>query len=323
MNTKIDRELLFRYFSGFTTPLENAGIERWLENKDNEEIFYLNLERWERKNAQYLPDKESVFIKFEEKLEPNKRPDLMNSKHKGSDTKMPKRRWWIIAAAFSVLICVAGLSKDGILYITYNTNFGETITLVLDDDSKVILNANTKLLVPRWRVFSTHREVWMNGEAFFDITKKSNRSKFIVHTNSLDVEVLGTRFNVSDRRDATKVVLQEGKVKVTAKNNTEETAMLEKAGDYAEVKVKSPDLVTRSVDESLYTSWQEKRLKFKETPVQQVLQTIEDYYGIRIGSSDTTLYNRKFSGTLPNNDIDVILQALTNIYGSEFNQFNQ
>src|SRR5690606_221357 len=131
-----------------------------------------------------------------------------------------------------------------------------------------------------------------------------------------------TRFNVTDRRDATKVVLQEGRVKVTANHKEGEIAMLEKAGDYAEVQVQTPEIITRTVDESLYTTWQEKRLKFKETPLPQVLQTIEDYYGIEIITEDTTLFDRKFSGTLPNNDLDIILQALSNIYGSGFVRSN-
>lgn len=322
MNTKVDKELLFRYFSGLTTPLENAGISHWLEMEGNEELFYLYLERWERKNAQYAPDKGRVFMKFGEKLEPKGQSNNSSVKKEQSPS-VQRRWWWLFAASFFILICVAGLAKDRMLYKTYNTGFGETMSLVLDDESKVILNANTQLKVPRWMVFSENREVWMSGEAFFNISRKQDLRKFIVHTKNLNVEVLGTRFNVSDRRDATKVVLQEGRVKVTANGDSEDMAMLEEVGDYVEVKVERPGLVKRSVDTSLYTSWQEKRLKFKETPVPQVLQTIEDYYGVRVGTRDTTLYNRKFSGTLPNNDLEVILQALSNIYGSEFNQLNQ
>lgn len=317
MNTKINKELLFRYFSGLSTPLENSGIERWLERDGNEEVFFLYLEEWERTNAQYLPDKDAFFLKFrgelDRKVKRNHNPGnwyvtLINV----------QRKWWGIAAAFLIIICGAVLAKDWILYKNYSTQFGETMTIILDDESQVVLNANTSLKVPRWIGYSEDREVWMTGEAFFKVSKKRNHKKFRVHTDNLSVEVLGTRFNVTDRHQTTKVVLQEGKVKVVSNSDEGSIAMLEKAGDYAEVQNKIPEIITRRVDESLYTTWQEKRLKFNETPLPQVLQTIEDYYGVRVGSNDTILYNRKFSGTLPNNDLDIILQALSNIYGAEF-----
>src|SRR5690606_15995777 len=115
----------------------------------------------------------------------------------------------------------------------------------------------------------------------------------------------------------TKVVLQEGKVKVISTSKDGEVAMLENTGDFAQVNENSPEIIKKAVDESLYTTWQEKRLKFKETSLKEVLQAIEDYYGVHVVNTDSTLYDRKFSGTLPNNDLNIILQALTNVYGSK------
>jgi len=323
MSYNIDQELLYRYFAGQTTPLENTGIEQWLEKEESEEIFFYFLEKWERRNLQYMPDKNLGFQRFERRLEPEhqfKRNKLIEL------TRFPSfklhRRWWLIAASVIILVVAAWMGSEQLLYKHYVTRYGETMTLVLEDGSRVVLNANSSLKVPRWLNFANQREVWMTGEAFFNIESKLDRSKFLVHTHNLHVEVLGTRFNVTDRRDATKVVLQEGRVKVTANHKEGEIAMLEKAGDYAEVQVQTPEIITRTVDESLYTTWQEKRLKFKETPLPQVLQTIEDYYGIEIITEDTTLFDRKFSGTLPNNDLDIILQALSNIYGSGFVRSN-
>jgi len=324
MNTKIDKELLFRYFSGLATPLENSGIERWLEQKDNEELFYQFLEEWERANLQYVPDKNRVFSKLKERIDSGTESGV---NMKASDWYLKwlgiHRKWWGIAAAIVLVMGGAFFGKDRILYKTYATHFGETMTLVLDDASQVVLNANSRLTVPRWVAYAGDREVWMTGEAFFNVSKKSDGQKFVVHTNNLSVEVLGTRFNVTDRRDATKVVLQEGKVKVMANDHKGESAMLENTGDYAEVQKQNPEVITRRVDESLYTTWQEKRLKFHETPLPEVIQTIEDYYGITIRNSDTTLYDRIYTGTLPNNNLDIILQALTNVYGSEFLKENQ
>jgi len=319
MSTKIDKSILFKYFSGLTTPLENASISQWLEEDGNEEIFYFYLENWERQNAQYLPEKKQVFEKFNGKLESSDSlPSEQNNRLRYLRGMTSNRKWIGIAASVLILTVVIIITHDRILYKDYVTQYGETMTIVLNDESQVVLNANTRLKVPRLLGYYNKREVWVNGEAFFNVSKKENHQKFIVHTNNLDVEVLGTRFNVTDRREATRVVLQEGKVRVVANRDEGEMALLEESGDYAEVKKESTEIITRRVDESLYTAWQDKRLKFQEVALSKVLETIEDYYGVRLSTRDTTLINRKFSGTLPNNDLNIILQALTNVYGSKF-----
>lgn len=324
MNTKIDKELLFRYFSGTTTPLENTEISQWLEQENSEEQFYLYLEKWERHNTQYRPDKDRVFSKFKKSLH----SDSSSKTGRSGDIRHLtnggfQKKWWIVAASVLFLAVITIITHDRILYKDYVTKYGETMTIVLDDESQVVLNANTRLKVPRLLGYYNTREVWVSGEAFFNVSKKENHQKFIVHTNNLDVEVLGTRFNVTDRRETTRVVLQEGKVRVVAHRDEGEMALLEESGDYAEVKEASPEIITRKVDESLYTAWQDRRLKFQEAALSQVLETIEDYYGVRLSTRDTTLVDRKFSGTLPNNDLDIILQALSNIYGSEFIRMNK
>lgn len=319
MSTKIDKAILFKYFSGMTTPLENAGISQWLEEDGSEELFYFYLEAWERQNPQYLPDKKQVFEKFNGKLESTESISSQQINRSHFQRGMTSNRKWMgVAAAVLLIMGLVIVGREQIFYKNYATQYGETMTLVLSDESRVVLNANTYLKVPRWLRLSKDREVWMNGEAFFTVSKKDDGKKFIVHTNHLDIEVLGTRFNVTDRHEATRVVLQEGKVKVISTSKDGEVAMLENTGDFAQVNENSPEIIKKTVDESLYTTWQEKRLKFRETPLKEVLQTIEDYYGVHVENTDSTLYDRKFSGTLPNNDLNIILQALTNVYGSKF-----
>lgn len=319
MSTKIDKAILFKYFSGMTTPLENAGISQWLEEDGSEELFYFYLETWERQNPQYLPDKKQVFEKFNGKLESTESISSQQINRSHFQRGMTSNRKWMgVAAAVLLIMGLVIVGREQIFYKNYATQYGETMTLVLSDESRVVLNANTYLKVPRWLRLSKDREVWMNGEAFFTVSKKDDGKKFIVHTNHLDIEVLGTRFNVTDRHEATRVVLQEGKVKVISTSKDGEVAMLENTGDFAQVNENSPEIIKKTVDESLYTTWQEKRLKFRETPLKEVLQTIEDYYGVHVENTDSTLYDRKFSGTLPNNDLNIILQALTNVYGSKF-----
>ena len=97
---------------------------------------------------------------------------------------------------------------------TYVTRYGETQTILLPDSSTVLLNANSRLtLSTDW---TDTREVWLEGEAFFRVRKikritspaSAEHVKFIVRTDRLNVEVLGTEFNVRQRSEKTAVLLK-------------------------------------------------------------------------------------------------------------------
>jgi ferric-dicitrate binding protein FerR (iron transport regulator) len=125
-----------------------------------------------------------------------------------------------------VLLIAAGLGVWSYLRAGENahtTHYGETARIKLPDGSMVVLNAHSTLTYNDWSEGQT-REVWLNGEAFFEVQKKhdaTGRVKFVVHTGDLNVEVLGTRFNVSNRGLRTQIVLEEGKVRLRYEQETE------------------------------------------------------------------------------------------------------
>lgn len=314
----MDKHFLYKYFSGKTTLLEKSRIEEWLKDQDNQELFFQALEEWERNNAQYIPGKKTFWDIIDQKTNSECRESMLFPEKTTGRKIRHRRLLWMVAASILMIIVSGFLLKDDIVYRSYTTSYGETLTIELSDHSEIVLNANSTLKVPRWMKFMEAREVWVHGEAFFEISRTTNLKKFVVHTANMDVEVLGTRFNVDDRNESTRVVLQEGSVKVVSNQERSEVAYLEKPGDYAEVNTVSKKIVKKSVDQSLYTSWTEMRLKFENTPLPIVIQSIEEYYGIAIDSPDSSLLQRKFTGTLPNDNLDVILQALSNIYEEKF-----
>ena len=96
--------------------------------------------------------------------------------------------------------------------------FGMLSTITLPDGSKVILNAGTTITYPNAFV-SKNREVEINGEAFFEVAHDAEHP-FIVKANQINVEVLGTQFNVKayEEDDWIEVSLSEGKVEVQSKD---------------------------------------------------------------------------------------------------------
>ncbi len=158
----------------------------------------------------------------------------------------PKNGEWQRQLFKSAAALVAGITLLGLVYFylindeltTYTTQLGETQHIVLPDSSTVILNANSTLsLSSNWQ---HDREVWLTGEAYFSVQKQQEEIlqdgnlqtwhiKFTVHTADVEVEVLGTRFNVNERSGTTKVVLNSGRVQL--KNTTNEDVMQMKPGD--------------------------------------------------------------------------------------------
>src|SRR3569833_2208335 len=111
------------------------------------------------------------------------------------------RRRWMIAASILVLLAAGFLlsryipgHRSGIA-----TDFGQITSQQLPDGSMVMINANSRLSYSNGWQEGKDREVWIDGEAFFHVTKTPNKSKFIVHTEHFDIIVTGTQFNVSNR----------------------------------------------------------------------------------------------------------------------------
>src|SRR5690606_18122735 len=143
--------------------------------------------------------------------------EVASQTHERQRKFITQQNWYRIAAVFAGLLLVSAL----LLWVyrtsdtTYTTAFGEVKTILLPDSSEIILNANSTLSYATHWNKSKAREVFLSGEAFFKVQEKpvaSGYAKFVVHTGNLDIEVLGTQFNVHHRRNKTQVVLNSGKV---------------------------------------------------------------------------------------------------------------
>jgi ferric-dicitrate binding protein FerR (iron transport regulator) len=194
----------------------------------------------------------------------------------------------------------------------YTTKYGETKNIILPDGSTVTMNANSNIrYIDNWQ--QTHvREVWLSGEAFFDVLRKTEwkHAKFIVHTQNLNVEVLGTKFNVNNRRGVVKVVLNSGKVKLNQGNSTHADVVM-RPKDLVEFNGQNKAFVKKIVEPENYISWMNHKLIFNETPVSEIAQVLEDTYGMKVILKDPQVGNRKFTGSVPNKQISLLLNILS------------
>ena len=186
--------------------------------------------------------------------------------------------------------------NDYTLVITEN---GQRSRVVLPDSSIVWLNSGTTL---SYNYNSGNsRLVKLKGQGFFEITRDENRP-FVVQSGDLQVEVLGTRFDVNayPENEAISVVLESGSV-VLSHNQLTLDCVLE-PGEQADYAVKSNEMSVHQADIEKLTSWKDGKLIFKNDPMKLVFEKLERWYNIDIEVLDEEVYSSIFTGTVINNE---------------------
>ncbi|MFC5410297.1 FecR family protein [Larkinella bovis] len=224
---------------------------------------------------------------------------------------------WVAAAV--VILC---LSIGGYLFyqnrtITHTTAYGESQRLQLPDGSVVILNAHSELrMAANWNRTAT-REVWLTGEAFFNVSKQRQHGqpvKFLVHTDDLDVEVKGTQFNVNTRKEQTKVVLSEGHVSLQLKGNANQKPLHLKPGDAVAFSKERRQLAVQHLaDTSPIHSWTDNRWMLNDATLQEVASLIEENYGLKVKFQTDSLTQLSVNGVIPTDNLKDLLGTLESI----------
>lgn len=247
--------------------------------------------------------------------------------------------FWKIGVAASLLL-IATLAtffwhKASPSGTRYHTSYGEIKEIFLPDSSKVYLNANSELIVNgNWNT-QGEREVQLKGEAYFIVTKKpapEGSRKFVVHTQNFNVVVLGTRFNVINRANRKRVVLEEGQIDLLLKqDNTtpslewdapKQKSVALKPGERVELATKPKEklLQIEKVNTKVHSSWKARQLVFDRTPLTELIHIIEDNYGYQVIVQDPELLDRKLSGTVPSNNMGTLLKSLELIFSIKISQ---
>lgn len=200
----------------------------------------------------------------------------------------------------------------------YKTGYGEKTHLSLSDGSKIILNANSHLKYLTSTGQRQDIEVWLKGEAYFDIFhhEGNNQRSFTVHTSDGSVEVLGTQFVVKTATEGTQAVLQKGKIRIKAdssrsiKRRDKEVVMA--PGELAHFSSELGKIVRSKVNTRVYTSWIEDTWVFDETPLRQVADRIEDTFGVKVEIAGT-LQKKILSGSIKSTNLDFLQKALSEV----------
>ncbi|MFC6859145.1 FecR family protein [Zunongwangia atlantica] len=213
--------------------------------------------------------------------------------------------------------------NKSITEMSYNTlkiPYGKQLEVVLSDGSEVMLNSGSTFKFPQNFIEGKKREVFLEGEAFFEVTKDSLHP-FIVNANDLNIKVLGTEFNVSNYNEDidTEVVLVGGAV--TLKSNDLESEEVHLSPGQKGIFLKEGNKInTEEVNVSLYTGWLDGIVVFRETTFENITKKLERHFNIKIINTNSELAEEKFNATmdLRNEDINQILEYFKKIYDIDY-----
>lgn len=211
---------------------------------------------------------------------------------------------------------------DGIQELIYNTlNIpnGKTFRITLSDGTLVVMNAGSSLRYPTSFSPTETRRIFMSGEAYFDVTQDKTRP-LIVNVDNLDVEVLGTEFNVSSYNEDVniEVVLVEGSVKLSAKDELQRNSIELSPGQRGSYARISKNVNIDSVNTSLYTSWMQGRLVFRNLTFDQILSKLERHYNIEIENKNTKLGKEVFNASFNEVKIEEVLSFFNDTHEIEY-----
>lgn len=186
------------------------------------------------------------------------------------------------------------------------TQFGQVSKVLLPDNSMVALNARSTLKYNSDWNGQKPREVWVDGEAFFSVKHTSTNQPFIVHIGDLDIEVLGTEFNVMHREGRAKVSLNSGKIKLQVRETSEPVFMA--PGDILEVA--SSKVIKKPGNVEHLSVWKEKKLIFDDTPLSEIMTKMKYIYGWEYEKVDEDLLVEKLSGEVETADETKLIHTL-------------
>jgi len=220
-------------------------------------------------------------------------------------------------AAILVVAFVSGLYVHNILtdrdqavqYAEVEVLYGQTSHLFLFDGTEVWLNSGTKLKYPN-KFNQNERNVFIEGEAYFKVAPNKHLP-FKVKTGKLEVEVLGTSFNISayPTESNQSVFLDEGKVQI---NDTAGDKIGEISPGQMAVKTDgNPAIQVQNADSYFYTSWKDGKITFNSEKLSEIAKKMERWYNVEIKFEKEALKNFNFSGTiLRNKPIDQTIMAM-------------
>jgi len=287
---------------------EKERLEEWLTaDSENQEIYADIVEGWEIAKGFDLSvnvNTDQAFAKFQ-----------AATKQQASltEAQTPVRRLWPIIST----VAAVGLLLIGVIWAWQSTQSNsptlvETIAttprtqVTLPDQSTVTLNKGAKI---SYNPNFEKREIQLNGEAFFDVTKNPQKP-FTIQTEKTTTTVLGTSFNVKNEATKTIVTVFTGKVAFADRAGKNKSLILtpSQRGIYRsdqQTLNKESQISLESIN------WQKESIAYQDQTLTKIIPALESFYGVSIKLNEPTLGNCTFTGSFNRASLSNALESLS------------
>jgi ferric-dicitrate binding protein FerR (iron transport regulator) len=221
------------------------------------------------------------------------------------------------------------------VYNTIETPRGSSSVIQLSDGSKITLNAASTLRYPE-KFSKRHRQVYLEGEAYFEIAKDAKR-QFVVKTPGISVRVFGTSFNIKNYPDENSVetTLVEGSISLYKTNDLgeqvgkeiemkpdqqvifyrqneieAEKADVQEEEEAATKPMKPKLMLAKRIDTERYTSWKDGQLIIESEPLYKLAQMLERRYDVTIHFEEEKIKQYRFTGVIDKETIEQVMSAI-------------
>jgi ferric-dicitrate binding protein FerR (iron transport regulator) len=312
-------EIILKYLRNEMTIEDQHKLAKWLESDQLNKKVLDKLEHyWNVHQEDTEQAKNEIWDQLMDRLD-TKHPTGSHSRFQLIKTML--RIAAILVVAFFLSLWVFEYSNknstvEQVRYLERVSLYGQQISIQLPDGSKVKLNAGSKLIAPEKFVGST-REVELVGEAYFEIEEDAEKP-FIVRSEGLNVEVLGTSFNIRayPEEEDIQVAVNTGKVSVNGEGQEEAMILIPE-----EMAIYNKTLGTARKDTfnpKAVFSWKDKILYFEKASFDEISATLEKWYGVQFKVEKKIDNKKDFSGEFHNKSLELVLEGLSYVYDFEF-----
>ena len=224
-----------------------------------------------------------------------------------------------LACLWNILFIKEYPAKNRMVYNEIIVPVGEKSQVILSDGTHVWINSGSRFKYPIC-FGDDSREITLEGEAYFDVTK--GKSTFVVNTHDAKIRVLGTAFNVKsypeDRKTQTTVV--RGLVRVESRENGVEPVLIGPdqmavIKDLPKDKKKKPEdkdlKVINKVNTLVVTAWKDQLLIFADETFEDMAIKMERWFNMKIRIEDENLKKDRYTGKFVNNEtVYEVLEAI-------------
>ena len=303
--------LLDRYLAGEASARDAEAVQEWLADDPEHALLLDDLRLIKRVIADKAPhtSTDAAWAKAVAALEVARAPEPRVS------------RRLLVAALAAAAVVITLIGGKGLLrrapeWSEHATAAAQRAVIRLRDGTQVTLAPKSRLRYPA-DYGRAHRELYLDGEAYFQVAPDSQRP-LRVHTAASVTEDLGTAFVVRAYADqgATEVVVAEGRVTLSQADTTATTAasrtrsLVLGARDLGRLDPSGVATLRRGVDVGRQLAWTRGVLAFDGTPLGDVVHTLERWYNVEIRLADSALAARRLTATFQNESIDLVLQRI-------------